>query len=165
MVSFTLRHDLACDDARFWKLYFDRDFSAEMFRALGFPRWEVVKQEEDEKRIERIVSATPKLDVPGPIAKLLGPGFSYREEGVFDRADKAFRFAMKTPLEGKLRTEGVLRCEPKGEGACVRVVDLRAEAKLFGLGGMLEAATEKSLRAGWNDSAVFINQWLAKHPA
>lgn len=164
MVSFTLRHDLACDDARFWKLYFDRDFSAEMFRALGFPRWEVVEQKEDDASITRIVSATPKLDVPAPIAKLLGPGFSYREEGTFSKKEKTFRFSMKTPLESKLRTTGVLTCEPKGERACVRVVALEAEAHLFGLGGMLEAATEKSLRAGWNDSATFINGWLERHP-
>jgi hypothetical protein len=74
------------------------------------------------------------------------------------------RFGMKTPLEGKLRIEGALRCEPRGDAASVRVVDLEAEAKIFGVGGMLEASTAKSLRKGWDDSAAFINRWVAEHP-
>jgi hypothetical protein len=164
MVRFTLRHDLGCEDVRFWKLFFDRDFSVAMYRALGFPRFEVVDQKETDAGITRVVTGTPKLDVPGPIAKLLGPGFSYREEGRFDRGETAFRFVMMTPLEGKLRTEGVLRCEPRGEKASRRVVELEVEAKLFGLGGMLEGATEKSLRKGWDESAAFINRWAAEHP-
>lgn len=164
MVRFTLRHDLRCSEERFWRLFFDRDFSLEMYRALGFPKFEVVEQEETETFIRRVVTGTPKLDVPGPVAKLLGPGFSYREEGRMERSEKAFRFVMKTPLEGKLRTEGVQRCEPRGESACLRVVELEVEAKVFGLGGMLEAATEKSLRKGWGDSAGFINGWVEKHP-
>lgn len=164
MVRFTLRHDLGCDAARFWQLFLDRDFSVAMYRALGFPRFDVVFQEETDAAIARAVTGTPKLDVPGPVAKVLGPGFSYREEGRFDRGEQVFRFVMKTPLEGKLRIEGALRCEPRSDAASVRVVDLEAEAKIFGVGGMLEASTEKSLRKGWDDSAAFINRWVAEHP-
>jgi hypothetical protein len=164
MATFTMTHELDCDCARFWELFFDREFSAKMFEALGFPKWEIVEQRDEEHEIFRVVRATPKLEAPGPVAKLLGPGFSYTEEGRFDRTEKVFRFAIKpSVLEGKLRNEGTVRCEelrPGPDGKCRRIVDVVVEAKVFGVGGMLESTTEKSFRKGWGEGADFINRWL-----
>lgn len=162
MVSMMIRHELACSDERFWELHFDREFSARLFRALGFSRWEVITQTEDETELVRVVEGAPKLDVPGPIAGLIGPRFSYREEGRFDRAKKTYTYGMSTPLGDKLRTSGILRCEPRTERTCVRTVELEAVVKVFVFGSMLEAATERTLRDGWNRSAVYFNDWLKK---
>ena len=37
------------------------------------------------------------------------------------------------------------------------------EAKIFGVGGLIESSAEKQLREGWDKSAVFMNKWLAEH--
>jgi hypothetical protein len=162
MSKFTLTHEIHCDPASFWKLFFDRDFNQALFKQhLGFPEFQVVEQRENEREIYRKVAGTPKMDVPGPVAKVLGTSFSYSEEGTFDKATQTWRWKM-TPsaMPDKLRNEGVVRIEPAGEGRCRRISEIVAEAKVFGIGGLIEGAAEKNLRDGWDKSAQFMNQWI-----
>ena len=162
-----MRHDIDCDVDRFWKLFFDREMSTKLFQHLEFPKWEILEQRDDDKEIVRITKATPKLDVPGPVRKVLGDGFGYTEEGWFDKASRTFRFVIKpSALEGKLKNEGTVRCEPSGKDGqkCTRIVDVTVAAKVFGIGGMIESMTEKSTRDGWGRSATFLNQWIKEHP-
>lgn len=163
MTTFTMRHDIECSPERFWELFFDVDLQKSIFAALEFPKWEVIETRETEKEIVRIVSAIPKLDAPAAVTKLLGSGFGYTEEGRFDRASKVHRFVVKpSTLADKLKNEGTVRAEPRGEGKCTRIVDVVIEAKIFGIGGMLEKMTEKTYREGWAKSAELINARLAK---
>lgn len=165
MATFTMTHELDCDTERFWKIFFDRDFNKKLFEHLAFPKWEIVEQREDDKEIVRIIKAVPKLEAPAPVAKVLGPGFGYTETGRFDRATKKFEFVIRpTALADKLKNEGKVRCEPLGDKRCKRIVDVVAEAKIFGIGGMIEKMTEKSFRDGWGGSATFINKWVKENP-
>jgi hypothetical protein len=165
MLKFTLRHDLECDPKRFWEVYFDRDFNTKLYAFLGFPEWTLVEQREEPDATVRVARAIPKMEVPGPVAKLLGSSFAYTEEGRFDRAAKTYRFSMKpSTLADKVHNEGVLHVEPRGTDGCTRVVDLTAEAKVFGLGGMIEAATEKNHIVVWGKSVDFFNRWVKEHP-
>lgn len=163
MKTFTLVHEIATDVDGFWKSFFDPDYNQALYaKGLQFPKYEVLKFEESDTKIVRSVRVTPKLDVPGPIAKMLGDGFAYLEEGTFDRATKIWTWK-NTPSD-KLATEGKIRCEAAGDGKCRRVGDIKVEGKMFGLGGMLESTLEKNLRAGWDKSAVFLNEWVTgKH--
>jgi hypothetical protein len=164
-MNFTLRHELDVDVKRFWELYFDRDFNPKLYAFLEFPEWTLIEQREDAAAITRVVRAIPKLDAPAAVAKVLGSSFGYTEEGRFDRAAQRYTFSMKpSTMEGKLRNEGVLRCEPLGAGRCTRIVDVTAEAKVFGLGGMLESAIEKSHQTVWGKSVEFFNRWVREHP-
>ncbi|MDF2697377.1 MAG: uncharacterized protein K0S65_5760, partial [Labilithrix sp.] len=86
MTTFTMRHDIECSSDRFWELFFDNELQKRIYTELGFPRWDVVDVKETDTEIVRIVKAIPKLDAPGPVAKLLGANFGYTEEGRFDRA-------------------------------------------------------------------------------
>lgn len=166
MTTFVMRHDLDCSPDRHWEVFLDNVLNKDLYlKHLGFPHWEVLEVKETDKEIIRRVKATPKLDAPAAVVKILGDGFGYTEEGRFDREKKVFKFVI-TPstLQGKLRNEGTVRCEPRGEGKCTRVVEIIAEAKVFGVGGMLESMTEKNLRDGWGKSATYINDWLKSHP-
>lgn len=165
MVTFTMRHDLECDPARFWALFLEREFNRKLYAWLEFPEWDIVEQHEDDKEIVRRVHAIPKMEAPGPVAKVLGSSFGYTEEGHFDRAAQTYRFSMKpSTLEGKLRNEGVVRCEGRGHGKSTRIVDVSAEAKIFGVGGMIESAIEKSHRSVWGKSVEFFDRWVKEHP-
>jgi hypothetical protein len=163
MKTFTLVHEIATDVDGFWKTFFDKDYNVALFsKGLGFPKYEVLSFEENDKEIKRKVRVTPKLDVPGPIAKLLGDGFAYMEEGTFDRAAKIWRW-QNVPAD-KLATTGTIRAEAAGDGKMRRIGDFKVEGKIFGLGGMLESTLEKNLRSGWDKSATFLSEWAAgKH--
>jgi hypothetical protein len=165
MVKFTVRHELQMPPARFWTLFFDRDFNAGLYRFLQFSEWQVVEQREDDAGLVRVVRAVPKIDLPAAVTKLIGPSFAYTEEGRFDRATQTYRFWMKpSALEGKLRNEAMIHCEPLGADRCTRVVDVVAEAKVFGLGGLLESVIEKNHRAMWSRSVEVYDRWAKEHP-
>jgi hypothetical protein len=162
MAKFTLTHEIECDPEQFWKLFFDKEFNQTLFKQhLGFPAFDVVEQRETDREIYRKVSGTPKMDVPGPVAKVLGSSFTYVEEGTFDKATKTWRWKM-TPsaMPDKLRNEGTVRVEPAGPGKSRRISEIVAEAKVFGIGGLIESAAEKNLRDGWDKSAHYMNQWI-----
>lgn len=167
MTTFTLTHEIECTPETFWKIFFDRDFNQALFQQrLGFPEYEVIEQREDERHIYRKVRGVPKMDVPGPVAKVLGTHFSYTEEGTFDKTTGIWRWKM-TPnvMPDKLRNEGTVRVEPAGPGKCRRISEIIAEARVFGIGGLIESAAEKNLRQGWDASAVFMNQWIREGKA
>jgi hypothetical protein len=162
MGKFTLTHEIQCDPETFWRVFLDKDFNTELFRdALGFPKFDIVEQRENDREIIRKVSGTPKMDVPGPVAKVLGSSFSYVEEGRFDKSSKTWHWKMiPSTMADKMKTEGIIRVEPAGEGKCRRIADVTLEAKIFGIGGMMESAAEKNLRQGYDASATFMNKYI-----
>lgn len=163
MSTFRVTHEINCNVETFWKIFFDKAFNETLYReGLGFPEFEVVEQRETDSQIIRVCKGKPKLDMPGPVMKLLGDSFRYTENGTFDKATKVWRWKM-TPstMAEKLRQEGTLKIEPIGDTKVRRVAELINEAKVFGIGGLLESSAEKSLRDGWNKSEVFMNRWIA----
>jgi hypothetical protein len=166
MKKFTVTHEINCSTDQFWKVFFDKDFNRALFlEELGFPEYEILDQKESDNTIQRRVRGVPKMGVPGPLKKLLGDSFGYEEDGSFDRQSKVWRWKMKTNvLTDKLHNGGALRLEAVGDNKCRRIADMECEAKIFGLGGLMESTTEKELRNGWDKSAVFMNRWLEKNP-
>lgn len=163
MSRFTLVHEIQCDAETFWKIFFDKDFNETLFREhLRFSKFDVLEYRDSERSIFRKVSGTPKMDLPGPVAKLLGSRFSYTEEGTFDRASGVWNWKMAlSALADKIHNQGSVRIEPVGPGKVRRIADITTEAKIFGIGGMIESAAEKNMRAGWDASAAFMNRWIA----
>jgi len=166
MPNFTMVHEFDCDLDRFWHLFLDKELTRKTYEHLKFPKWELVDQKETDDAIERTVKAVPKLDLPGAVTKVLGPGFGYTEQGRFDKKTMTYKFVIKpTTLADKLKNEGTVRAEAiDGGKRTKRIVDVVLEAKVFGVGGMIEKATEKGTREGWTEGAKFINDWLKKNP-
>src|SRR3954466_10855348 len=96
MGTFTMRHELDCDCDRFWKLFFDKEFNVALFKALEFPEWKLIDDKETDTEIVRTVKATPKMEAPAAVQKLLGSSFGYDEEGRFNKATKTHKFVIKT---------------------------------------------------------------------
>jgi hypothetical protein len=102
------------------------------------------------------------MNMPGPVAKLMGSNFSYKEEGSFDKATKIWSWKLiPSTLADKMRNEGSVRVEAVGDDKVRRVAELLIEAKIFGLGGLIESSAEKQLRDGWDQSAVYMNKYIA----
>lgn len=162
MIKFTLTHEINCDADTFWRLFFDKEFNEQLYKgALGFTKYEVTESKDSDKQLARKVSAVPKIDLPGPLAKLFGPGFGYVEEGTLDKASKRWSWVMITSqMSDKLKQSGTLRVESAGEAKVRRIAEITGEAKVFGVGGMIESTIEKELRAGWDKSAEFMNKYL-----
>ncbi len=163
MPTFTMTHEIDCDEDTFWKLFVDKEFNEALYKVgLEFPEWKIEEQTETDTEIKRRTKGRPKMkNVPGPVAKILGDSFGYVETGAMNKANRVWKYTL-TPstMAEKIKQEGVVRIQKVGDKKVKRVVDLTIEAKIFGIGGMVESTTEKQLRDGWNDSAVFMNKWI-----
>ena len=163
MVKFTLTHTINTDVDNFWKTFFDKTFNEALYlKELGFPTFKVIEQVETDKEVRRKVAGQPKMDVPGPVAKVLGSNFGYTEEGAMTLPERLWRWKM-TPstMADKMTMGGTVRCERVTDTTSRRIADLQIEAKIFGIGGLIESTSEKQMRDGWDKSAVFMNKWLA----
>jgi hypothetical protein len=163
MGKFTVTHEIRCNAETFWKTFFDKTFNEKLYlEVLGFPEFKIVDQTENDQKITRVVQARPKVDMPAPIAKALGPNFGYKEEGSFDKAKQLWTWKMvPSTMAEKLRNEGAVRIEPVGTDKVRRVADILIEAKVMLIGGLMESTAEKQLRDGWDKSAVYMNKYLA----
>jgi hypothetical protein len=164
--NFKVTHEIHCNEATFWELFLDKDFNTKLYReGLEFNEWELLDQSETDTVVKRRTRGKPKLkNVPGPVAKILGDSFGYTEAGQMDKAKKVWTWTLTpTVMADKIRQEGTLRIESLGEGKIRRTVEMVVEAKVFGIGGMLESTAEKQLKDGWDDSAKFMNKWLETH--
>jgi len=155
-----LTHEIALSEEEFFKTFFDKEFNRKLYREyLAFPEFDVLDFEENEKSIRRKVRALPKLEMPGAVAKVLGGSFRYTEEGTFDRATKIWKWKTTPSLMSeKIKNEGTMRVEKIGDDKVRRIADIVLEAKVFGIGGMLEGTFEKAIRSGWEKSAEFMNK-------
>ena len=164
MPTVTWTHEINCDENTFWELFFDKEFNEKLYKeGLGFPEWTIVEQVETDAEHRRTTRGRPALkNIPGPVAKLLGDSFGYTEAGSMKKSEKVWRYKL-TPstMADKIKQEGSMKILPAGDGKVKRVVELLIEAKIFGIGGMVESTTEKQLKEGWDSSAVFMNKWIA----
>lgn len=162
MRQFTLTQDIDADVAHHWRLFLDDAYDrANYLEGLHYPSYTLVERVETDTQIRRTIRVTPKLDLPGPVAKLFGNGFGYTDAGVFDKTAQIWK-SQTTPnmLKGKLRSESVVRCEPSGD-RCRRICEILVECTVFAIGGLVESSLEKNMRAGWTGAAAFINKQLA----
>lgn len=166
MKTLKLNHVINCTPERFWEIFFDKEFNHWLYLdGMHFTKYETVRQSAGPD-IERVVRGEPKVDLPRPVRKILGDNFGYEETGNFDAATKMWRWKMRPgTMADKMRMEGTVRIEDAGSGKCRRIAEITIEAKIFGIGKMIEKTTEKEMTTGWNDSASLMNSWISEHSA
>ncbi len=160
MRSISSSHVFSCDSDTFWKAFFDEAYGRALYLGeLSFRSFAVLEQTPTTRKMR----ITPKMNLPGPVEKLLGDSFAYEEQGTFDKAQNVFHWKMiPSTLKDKLFTSGTVRLEPAGEGKVKRTDSVSIEAKVFAVGGLIEQSAEKEMRAGWEKERKFLERWLAK---
>ncbi|NUP10229.1 MAG: DUF2505 domain-containing protein [Polyangiaceae bacterium] len=161
MRKLSVTHVIECDVETFWKTFFDAEYNKKLYSdGLGFKEFEILEQSETKRRMRGV----PKMNLPGPVAKLLGDRFGYEEQGSFDKASNKFSWKMLPNTMGdKLFTNGFTKIEPAGDGKVRRISEANIEAKVFGVGGLLESTAEKEVRDSWDKEAAFMNRWVKEH--
>lgn len=165
MAEARIVNELNCSESMFWDtLFLDDEFNRRLYlEELGFSAWRVLKQREISSSVlEREIEVMPKVsDLPGPLRALVGEGLSYREIGLLDRQRHRYDVkAHSSKLGHRLLVEGSLTTEGIDATRCRRVFAVRVEAKIFGVGGLLEKRVIADLEQNHADSASFINRHL-----
>ncbi len=166
MKTVTDTFPLPCTPAEFWRVFLDGSYTQGVYmEALGFQRFSMLELTETSRK----TLCTPKLNLPGPLQKLVGDSFAYEEHGTLDRAAGVWTWKMLQPAgadgkrkTGMVTTRGTTRIVAAGENGCRRSDEVIVEAHVFGLGGMIESTVEKEVRAGWTKERSFFERWLQK---
>ena len=102
---------------------------------------------------------------PGFVMKVLGD-ISFEQELNLDREAGVMRWTLRpSRLADRMRESGLVRCDAVGDDRCRRRVTIELEAKIFGVGSLIEANAEKTHREMWAQRARFTNDWLRKRGA
>lgn len=155
MKTVTFQTTLPCSAQTFWQVFLDLDYTRRLYLdGLQFHEFQVLGATEATRRLH----LAPKL--PAGVHKLVGDSFAYEDHGTLDRARNLWTWKM-VPRKEIVATRGTMRIEPVSETACRRQDEVVIEGKLFGVGGVLEAVTEKEVRASFAQERVFFTDWLA----
>lgn len=168
MKQATASTSLPCTPDAFWQLYLDAEYARALYLGeLGYKGLDVLESTASTRKL-RVV---PKLNLPGPIASLIGDSFAYEDHGTLDREKNVWTWRMVQPTslapgakprKNVVTTSGTLRIESTGEGTCRRTDTLNIEAHIFGLGGVIESAAEKEAQAAWAKEFAFLKRRLAR---
>ena len=160
-----LEHTINCDVARYWELYFDSAWIQRMFlEGLGYSQCEVQPAVEIPDGLSRSLRMTPKLNLPDVVGRALGRSLAVSEDGRFSRSTSTWTWQQRpSVLADKITIKGTVQAEPLEPGRCRRISEVTIEARLFGIGGLVERAAESNVRRGVDDSAAWINRDLAKN--
>ncbi len=151
----------ACTPETFWRIYFDEAYLRALYlETLHYKSFELLKRS-DTVLETRIV---PKVNLPGPVAKVMGDSFAYENHGSLDRAKGIFSWKMVPRGKEVVSTRGTVRVEALGEGRCRRSDEVVIEAKVFGVGRLIEAAAEKEAIAARDREFALVERWIKQHP-
>ena len=99
----------------------------------------------------------------GALRKVAEKGLGYRETSTFDKKTKVLKNeAEPESLKGKLFIGGDIRAEAAGEKKCRRIFDVNIEAKVFGVGGMIEKRILADMQDSYEKAAVFTNKYIVE---
>lgn len=157
---------LPCAPVTFWASFFDESYLRALYLDELESRAFAVLEIADTTRKLRIV---PKMNLPAPVAKLIGESFAYEEHGTLDRAANQWAWQMvqpanldpkSKPRKDAVTMHGTVSIEPAGDDHCRRTDHFTVEAKIFGLGGLIESSIEKELRSGRAKEYAFLARWV-----
>ena len=154
-MKLSLTYGWDCTPEAFWALYFDREFTVQLYlETLGSTSAEIVSQEGDlTSGLVRTLRYGQRPPMPGPVRKLFGEEVTTTEVTTFDPAASRATFTM-TPgtMADKTHIDGVIAVERDG-GSTVETFTLEARVKIFGAGPVVERFIEHQARA-MQDKAV-----------
>ncbi|MFB9903417.1 DUF2505 family protein [Allokutzneria oryzae] len=161
MGRFTMAHEVSTDEAGFWALFLDDELSKQVFVGeVGYHRWEVADRSGSGQDTKRTVAFDPARSWPGPVRKLFGSSYGETEKAGF-AAPGVWTWARTPSVQSdKIRMEGALRVEPVAGGRCRAVAEVAVEARIFGVGGLLESSLEKAFREDQNRLVAAYNRRL-----
>ena len=162
-----IEHEIHCPPERLWELFFTDAFNIEMYeQGMGFPSCRVPEKTDDGKVLHRRMAMTPKVEMPKVLAKVVGDRIGFEEIGDWIRSVDEYRWQIVLAAFGdKVQIKGTMRLAPHGSGHCMRKVEFVVDTNVFGIGGVIEKTSAQNVLEGWNNSAKWINGWLARNPA
>jgi hypothetical protein len=169
MSHYRIEDEFETTPERYWEVFFDEDYNAKLFEHLEVDRKQLEFRREgegDDEVIHRVVTLTPRREVPAVMKKIVKTAISYEERNVFRRA-KNMLDVVTVPnfMADKVTTEGKYFLETRGTNRIVRVWDGVCECRVPFVGGKVEKHLIDEIKRGYAATTIFTRKWLADHSA
>ncbi len=168
MKTSTASIELPCTPDTFWSTFLDESYVRNLYvDELEYHAFDVLELTDTSRKLR----IAPNMRLPAPVAKLIGDSFVYEEHGTLDRANNEWTWRMVQPanLDSKRKPRkdavimrGTTRIEPSGADDCRRTDTSSVEAKIFGLGSLIESTIDKELQRARAKEYAFLTRWLER---
>ncbi|MGK0359652.1 MAG: hypothetical protein ACI9U2_001958 [Bradymonadia bacterium] len=162
-MRFTVQHTFPIAFDRFFtEMFFDPDYSRTLYlETLGCGAFDIEREDRDASGMveHRTVRVQPKLNMPKPVAKLLGTTFTYREVGTMEGMAWESQI-VPSRLADKVTVRTVMAVTPLGEDTCLRTAEFDIQVRIFGLGKVFEGFIERTLRESYAKASAHSIRWL-----
>ncbi|MCA9562874.1 MAG: DUF2505 domain-containing protein [Myxococcales bacterium] len=128
---------------------------------MGFKSFEIVSSGEEGGTYKRYVKATPTMNAPGFVQKVLGKSQSYEEHG--ELVGEVWRYRV-TPNSagGRISINGSLTLESLSDDRCRAKFALEAKASIPLVGKKIESFILGQFEDNLRKQEAFAKAWLDK---
>jgi Protein of unknown function (DUF2505) len=161
-----IEHTFPCTEETFWGLFLSTEYNHALFKDyLRFPVWRVGSQRTEGTVIHRVIEVEPHLgDLPGPIKKVIGDNFGYKEDGAYDVAARRYKVrVVPNRLSDKILVNAEQSTEPGPGGTCRRIFRATIDVKIFGIGNLIEKKIAADTTHAYEVGADFTTRYLHQH--
>ncbi|MEM1413948.1 MAG: DUF2505 family protein [Myxococcota bacterium] len=164
MRKFTVRHTIDCTPDRFWEaVLWDPAFNQALYGdLLGYGY--AIRKNDPEGGV-REATITPKVDLPGPIKRVIGESIGFDENGTMQGSGDTRKYTFHVvphTFANKISVNGFMEVPPAGEGKCTRIVHFEVGCTIFGIGKLVETFASKEIERSYDQSAEFTNTYLKR---
>lgn len=149
-------------DRFFTDMFFEEDYNRALYLdCLGFADFTVEHLDRDANGLvqHRTIRVQPRLNMPRPVAALLGDSFTYREVGAL-KGRAWHSDIIPSRLPDRIAVHSVLRVEPAGPNQCRRLAHFDVRVDVFGVGTLVERFIARTLRESYDAATAHTIEWL-----
>lgn len=164
-MQFSLEHRFDIDRETYMaEVYFNKEMGRQMDQALGLGSKELIEEVDDEAIYKRVNMVRPQRDLPRALRKVLGDkGLGFFETTIHYKGEFRLEWKMKTEMMPDRIFGGGEILILDDNGATIRRVSGEINAKIFGVGGMIEKTSVENVRESYDKAAAITSQWIADH--
>ncbi len=167
-MHYTISDDFDTSIERYWQVFFDDTYNAELYRRLKVGREVLESKEEgegDSRVLRRTLKLSPERDVPALVKKFVKGAVVYTEQDVFTaRTNSMEVVTIPGFMADALTTRGTYRVQSLGPNKVRRIWDGQIDCKIPLLGGKVEKHIVEEVTQSYRDTTDFTRKWLAEHP-
>jgi hypothetical protein len=167
-MQYTIADDFDTSLSRYWEVFFDPAYNAELYKRLRIGREVLEETREGEGEglvVRRRIKLSPQREVPGFVAKFVKGAISYTEQGVYTARTSTLEIVtIPGFMADSLRTRGTYRVQALGPSKVRRTWQGEIECKIPLVGGKVEKQIAEEVTAGYRDTTDFTRKWLLEHP-
>jgi hypothetical protein len=165
-MKLAVRQHYPCSPSRFWQMYWDDGFDAELQAGSTVDR-EVLSETREGSILVRRLKFVPQADLPGPVAAVVGgPKLVYEQLNRWDEASGVMTWEVLPSFlpASKFTAKGTLKANPVPSG-CEMVVDGDITVKVMFIGGTIEKQVVGQIEDAYGRMHKLGLDWLKRAAA